>query len=120
MRHSNQNRTLGRDRDQRTALLRGLAVSLIKNGQIKTTEAKAKELRPMAERLVTYGKTGTIAARRKAAQVLGEPAAAIIKKLFEEIAPMYKERNGGYTRIIKMGRTSAGRDEAVIEYVEAK
>jgi len=120
MRHGNQNRTLSRTRSQRTALLRGLAISLIKNGQIKTTEAKAKELRPFAERLVTYGKSGTVAARRKAAQALGEPAAVVIKKLFDEIAPQYKERSGGYTRITKMGRTPAGRDEAVIEYVEAK
>lgn len=119
MRHSNQNRTLSRPRNQRTALLRGLAISLIKNGKIKTTEAKAKELRPLAERLVTYGKANTVAARRKAAQTLGEPADSVVKKLFDEIAPMYKERNGGYTRIIKMGRMS-GRDEAVIEYVESK
>lgn len=120
MRHSNKNRTLGRDRDQRTALLRGLAVSLIKHGKIKTTEAKAKELRPLAERLVTYGKSGSVASRRKAAQVLGEPTAAIIKRLFDDIAPKFKERTGGYTRIIKMGRTPAGRDEAVIEYIETK
>lgn len=120
MRHSNQNRTLSRPRNQRTALIRGLAVSLIENGKIKTTEAKAKELRPFAERLVTYGKTNTVAARRQAAKALGEPKATVIKKLFEEIAPQYKERDGGYTRIIKMGRTSAGRDEAVIEYVANK
>lgn len=120
MRHGNQNRTLSRTRNQRTALLRGLAISLIKNGKIKTTAAKAKELRPLAERLVTYGKVGTIAARRKAATALGEPADAVIKKLFEVVAPAHKERNGGYTRIIKMGRTPAGRDEAVIEYVDAK
>ena len=117
MRHGNQNRTLGRVRSQRTALLRGLAVSLIRNGKIKTTEAKAKELRPLAERLVTYAKEGTVAARRKASSVLGEPNEVTIKKLFDVIAPNYKERNGGYTRIIKMGRTPAGRDEAVIEYV---
>ncbi len=117
MQHGSKNRTLGRTRDQRTALLRGLAVSLIRDGRIKTTHAKAKELRPLAERLVTYGKDGSIAARRKAAAVLGEPKDEIIKKLFEEIAPQYKERNGGYTRVIKVGRTTAGRDEAVIEYV---
>jgi large subunit ribosomal protein L17 len=119
MRHGNQNRTLSRPSNQRTALIRGLAVSLIKKGKIKTTTAKAKELRPFAERLVTYGKAGTVAARRKASQALGEPAAPVIKKLFEEIAPNFKDRNGGYTRIIKMGRTS-GRDEAVIEYVDGK
>jgi len=119
MRHGNQNRTLSRPRDQRKALLRGLAVSLIQNGKIKTSSAKAKELRPLAERLVTYAKANTLASRRKVAQTLGEPANAIVKKLFDDIAPKYKERDGGYTRIIKMGRTS-GRDEAVIEYVEEK
>ena len=92
-------------------------MSLIENGQIKTTEAKAKELRPFAERLVTYAKKGDVAARRQAASVLGEPKDAVIKKLFEEIAPKFSDRNGGYTRVIKMGRTKAGRDEAVIEYV---
>lgn len=118
MKHGNKNRTLGRPARQKTALMRGLAVSLIEKGQIKTTAAKAKELRPFAERLVTYGKEGTIAARRKAATALGEPKDAIVKKLFDELAPKYKDRQGGYTRVIKMGRTTAGRDEAVIEYVE--
>lgn len=117
MRHGNKNRTLGRVRSQRTALLRGLAVSLIRDGKIKTTEAKAKELRPFAERLITYAKKGTVASRRQAASALGEPKAETIKKLFDEIAPKYKDRNGGYTRVIKMGQTG-GRDEAVIEYVE--
>ena len=118
MRHGNKNRTLGRVRSQRTALLRGLAVSLIRDGKIKTTEAKAKELRPYAERLVTYAKKGTLAARRQAASVLGEPKAETITKLFDEIGPKFAKRAGGYTRVIKMGRTAAGRDEAVIEYVE--
>ncbi len=117
MRHGNQNRKFGRSRDQRTALMRGLAIALIEEGKIKTTEAKAKELRSLADRLVTYGKDGSIAARRKAASVLGEPNDEVIKKLFEVIAPNYKERDGGYTRVVKMGRTLAGRDEAVIEYV---
>lgn len=118
MRHGNKNRTLSRPTRQRTALLRGLAVSLIEYGKIKTTEAKAKELRPFAERLVTYAKEGTVSARRKASSALGEPKSEIISKLFDEIAPTYKEREGGYTRVIKMGRTKAGRDEAVIEYVQ--
>ncbi len=117
MQHGKQNRTFGRVRKQRTALMRGLAVSLIRDGQIKTTTAKAKELSPFADRLVTYAKKDTIAARRKAATALGEPKADTIKKLFEEIAPKFKDRNGGYTRVIKMGRTD-GRDEAVIEYVQ--
>lgn len=116
MQHAKKNRTLGRPRRQRTALVRNLAITLIENGQITTTTAKAKELRPFAERLVTQGKENTVAARRKAATALGEPKDTIIKKLFDEIAPTYKERNGGYTRIIKMGQTS-GKDEAVIEFV---
>lgn len=117
MQHSKKNRTLGRPRRQRTALIRGLAVALINEGKIKTTEAKAKELRPFAERLVTFAKKGTVAARREASSKLGEPSEAVIKKLFSEIAEQYKEREGGYTRIIKMGRTPAGRDESVIEFV---
>jgi large subunit ribosomal protein L17 len=116
--HGNKNRKFGRVRSQRTALVRGLAVSLIRDGKIKTTEAKAKELRPFVERLISHGKKNTVAARRIVASRLGEPAAKVITKMFEEIAPKFATRNGGYTRIIKMGRTPAGRDEAVIEFVE--
>jgi large subunit ribosomal protein L17 len=116
--HGNKKRKFGRVRSQRTALVRGLAVSLIRDGKIKTTEAKAKELRPFIERLVTHGKANTVAARRVVSSRLGEPAGAVIKKMFEEIAPKYATRAGGYTRVIKMGRTPAGRDEAVIEFVE--
>lgn len=118
MQHARKNRTLSRSSSQRTALLRGLAISLINEGAIKTTAAKAKELRPFAERLITAAKKDTVATRRNAASKLGEPKSAVLKKLFEEIAPRYKERNGGYTRVIKMGRSQAGRDEAVIELVE--
>jgi large subunit ribosomal protein L17 len=118
MRHSNKNRTLGRNKDQRTSLLRGLSVSLIRDGQIKTTLAKAKELQPRIERLVTFAKKDTVTSRRIVASRLGEPSDNIIKKFFTDIAPKFAERNGGYTRVIKMGRTSAGRDEAVIEFVE--
>lgn len=117
MRHHNKNRIFGRTRKGRTALLRTLAISLIENGKIHTTEAKAKELRPYVERLVTYGKKGTVAARRHAATKLGEPEAQTIKKLFDEIAKEYADRNGGYTRIVKTGPTKAGRREAVIEFV---
>lgn len=117
MRHSKATRKLNRTRRGRTALLRGLAISLIEHGKIATTEAKAKELRPYIERLVTYAKDGSIAARRRAASRLGEPQDAIVTKLFEDIATTYKEREGGYTRVTKLGRTPAGRDEAVIEFV---
>ncbi len=116
--HGNKNRTFGRSRSQRTALVRGLAVALIENGAIKTTEAKAKELRPFVERLVSHGKANTVAARRIVASRLGDPNADNIKKVFEENAPKFAKRAGGYTRVIKMGRTPAGRDEAVIEFVE--
>jgi large subunit ribosomal protein L17 len=118
MRHSNKNRTLGRDLDQRTALLRGLSVSLIRDNRIVTTLAKAKELQPRIEKLVTIAKKGDVAARRTVSSRLGEPSDVIIKKMFTDIAPKFSDRNGGYTRIIKMGRMPSGRDEAVIEFVE--
>lgn len=118
MRHSNNNRTLSRTRSQRTALLRGLAVSLIRDGQIKTTFAKAKELQPRIEKLVTHAKADTVAARRLVASRLGEPKDVTINKLFKDIAPRFAERNGGYTRVVKLGNTSPGREEAVISFVE--
>lgn len=118
MRHSNNTRTLSRTRSQRTSLLRGLVVSLIRDGQIKTTLAKAKELQPNVERLITHAKKGTVPARRLVASQLGEPKDNTISKLFDEIAPKFAERNGGYTRVVKLGRTSPGRDEAVIAFVE--
>jgi large subunit ribosomal protein L17 len=117
MKHAKRNRTLGRTRRGRTALLRGLAVSLIKEGQITTTTAKAKELRPYVERLITTSRNDTVAARRVVASRLGEPSQDIVQKLFTEVAPRYYERSGGYTRIVKMGTTSPGRSEAVIELV---
>ncbi len=118
MRHGNKNRTLSRSKDQRTSLLRGLSVSLIRDGKITTTIAKAKELQPRIERLVTYAKKGTVAARRIVSSRLGEPSDTIVKKLFADIAPKFAERNGGYTRVIKMGRMPSGREQAVIEFVE--
>ena len=117
MRHHNKNRTFGRERKVRTALMRGLALALIEHGKIQTTEAKARELRPYIERLVTRGKNDTVASRRLVATNLGEPSDVIVKKLFGDIAKRYMDRNGGYTRIIKLGETSAGRSEACIEFV---
>lgn len=118
MKHSNKNRTLSRNVNQRTALLRGLSVSLIRDEKIITTVAKAKELQPRIERLVTYAKKDTVPARRIVSSRLGEPSDKIIKKLFSEIVPKFKDRNGGYTRVIKIGRMPSGRDQAVIEFVE--
>jgi len=117
MRHSNNKRTLSRTRSQRTALIRGLAVSLIRDGQITTTLAKAKELQPQIERLVTHAKSDSVQSRRLVASRLGEPTSSTISKLFSEVAPKFAERNGGYTRIVKLGQTS-GREEAVISFVE--
>ena len=117
MRHHNANRIFGRSTDQRRALMRGLALSLILHDKITTTEAKAKELRPFAEKLVTSAKKGTLAARKLVLSRLGQPDEAVVQKLFDTIAPKYMDRQGGYTRVVKMGRTKAGRDEAVIEFV---
>ncbi len=117
MQHAKRNRTLGRTRRGRTALLRGLALSLIKNGKIQTTTAKAKELRPYIERLITTAKNDTVASRRIVATRLGEPTDAAVRTLFTEIAPRYQDRPGGYTRIIKLGTVSPGRDESIIELV---
>lgn len=118
MKHASKNRTLGRIRSQRTALLRGLMISLIRDGQIKTTVAKAKEVQPRIERLVTTAKNDTINTRRIVASRLGEPKTETLNKLFKDIAPKFAERNGGYTRVVKMGRTSPGREEAIIAFVE--
>jgi len=117
MQHHVKNRTLGRTRRGRTALLRGLALSLLSEGKIKTTEAKAKELRPFVERLITTAKADSVAARRTVSTRLGEPKTEVIARIFADVAPKYADRPGGYTRIIKMGRTPAGRDEALIELV---
>lgn len=117
MRHHSGKRTLGRDTDERVALIRGLALSLISRERIQTTTAKAKELRPFAEKLVTQAKANTLASRRRVLSILGQPDAKIVEKLFSEIGVKYKDRQGGYTRIVKIGRSKAGRDEAVIEFV---
>jgi len=97
--------------------MRNLATSLIENGAIETTEAKAKELRPFVEKLITKAKTGTLHARRLAVRHIHKRAAA--DKLFQEIGPKYATRNGGYTRILKTGhRKGDGADMARIELIE--
>jgi len=109
-------RKFSRKTDQRRAFLKGLAASLIKNEKIKTTEARAKELRPFVERLVTYAKQGDLAGRRRVSGFLSAPVA---RKLAKEIAPQFKERNGGYTRITKIGRRmSDGSSMVYIEFVK--
>jgi large subunit ribosomal protein L17 len=115
MRHHNANRKFGRTTKQRRALLRSLAYSLALKGRITTTEAKAKELRPYMEKLITLGKKETMAARRTLESRVGPQAA---KKIAGDLAATYKERSGGYTRITKMvRRVSDGSPQAVIEFV---
>lgn len=116
MRHHNANRKFGRDKDQRKALLNSLAYSLTLKGKIRTTEPKAKELRPYMEKLITLGKKETIASRRLLEGKVGPKAA---KKIATELAKEYKERPGGYTRITKMiPRTSDASKMAIIEFVK--
>ena len=116
MRHSNANRKFGRKTDQRNALLRSLARELFLHGRIITTEAKAKEVRPYAEELITIARVGDLSARRLVAARLANNV--IVKKLVDIVAPQYKDRNGGYTRIIKLERRpSDGSKMAVIELV---
>ncbi len=104
MRHHVNKRTLNRDRRQRTALLRSLARSLVLHEGIVTTVAKAKELRPFVERLVTTSKKNSVASRRDVATILGGAAPAV-KKLHDTLAVRYAKRAGGYTRIVRLGRT---------------
>lgn len=102
MKHHNKTRALGRERKVRTALLRSLARNLIHEEKMITTEAKAKTLRPVIEKLITRAKEDTVANRRVIYSRLGNDDRAT-KKLFATIAPRYKERAGGYTRIVRVG-----------------
>ena len=114
MRHRVHGRKLGRPTPHRRALLRNLCTSLFEHERITTTVEKAKELRPVAEKLITLGKDGGLHSRRQAAAQLLN--AAVVKKLFDIIANRFADRNGGYTRIVKLGyRQGDGADLAVIE-----
>lgn len=98
---SQKNRKLGRTSDQRRAMLRAMVTYLLENGQIKTTYARAKEVAPMAEKMITLAKKNNLAAYRQALSYLTKEDVA--KKLFDEIGPKYATRNGGYTRVVKIG-----------------
>lgn len=118
MRHRHKNRIFGRQRAGRKALLSGLAVSLIKYEKIVTTKARAKEMRPYVEKLITALKKDSkdISKRREILRKI--PQKGVVKKLVEEIAPRYKSRNGGYIRIIKLGqRGGDGAEMSQIEFV---
>jgi len=113
--HSQKTKQLGRERNVRNALLKTMAVSLIRDSKIKTTETKAKVLKPIVEKLVTKAKAGDIASKRIIVSKVGALSAKI---LLEKIAPKYKDRNGGYLRITKLNtRKSDGASVAQIEFV---
>ena len=118
MRHQKKTVKLGRTAEHRKALLANQVCSLIEHQRIKTTLAKAKAVRPLAEKMVTLGKQGSLHARRTALAVLRQKNA--VKKLFDDIAPRSAERKGGYTRIIKLGqRKSDSAKVALLEWVDA-
>ncbi|HEX8077714.1 MAG TPA: 50S ribosomal protein L17 [Chthoniobacterales bacterium] len=118
MRHQKKTVKLGRTAEHRKALLANQVCSLIEHQRIKTTLAKAKAVRPLAEKMVTLGKKGSLHARRTALAVLRQRDA--VKKLFDDIAPRSASRNGGYTRIVKLGaRKSDSAPVAFIEWVDA-
>lgn len=117
MNHGKSIRKFGRVRSQRTALLRSLAKSLIEHGKIKTTLAKAKEVRPFVEKLVTKGRTGDLAARRLIISRLGGDK-TVGSKVVDDISKNFKDRSGGYTRITKLApRGGDGGEMAIIEFV---
>ena len=119
MRHQKKTVKLGRTASHRKSLLANQVCSLIEHKRIKTTLAKAKAVRPLAEKMVTLGKRGDLHARRIAAGYLGQKDA--VKKLFAEIAPRAADRKGGYTRIIKLGqRLSDSAPMAYIEWVDSE
>ena len=109
-------RKLGRPTDHRKAMLRAMVTYLLYNGKIETTVTRAKEVRPLAEKMITLGKKNTLAAKRQAFAFITKEA--VVKKTFDEIAPKYADRNGGYTRIIRIGpRRGDGAEMAIIELI---
>jgi large subunit ribosomal protein L17 len=117
MRHRLSGRKLNRTSAHRKAMFSNLAAALVKHEQIRTTLPKAKELRPVVERLITLGKRGNLHARRQAIAVLAD--AGLAAKLFDTLAPRYAERHGGYTRVIKAGmRYGDAAPMALIEFVD--
>ncbi len=119
MRHRQTTATLGRSPAHRKAMLRNMVTDLLRHEKIQTTAAKAKVLRPLAERMITLGKRESLHARRHAARVIRDKD--VLRKLFDDLAPRYAERPGGYTRITKLATRPGDRaDMAVIEFVEAE
>ena len=116
MRHRIAGRKLSRPTDQRLALFRGQVTDLLRYEKLRTTEAKAKEVRPLAERIITLGKDGSLHSRRRALRFVTDPK--VVRKVFEDIGPRYADRHGGYTRIVKLGpRPGDGAPMAQLELV---
>lgn len=110
-------RKLGRPTAHRNAMLRGLVTFLLENGKMETTVYRAKEVRALTDKMITLGKKNTLASRRQALAFITKED--VVKKLFDEIAPAYAERNGGYTRVLKTGpRRGDGAEMAIIELVK--
>jgi len=117
MRHRKKGRELSRTSSHKRAMLRNMATSLIQHERIRTTEAKAKELRPVVEKLITIGGTDDVHSRRRARRMIQDRA--VLQKLFDEVGPRFRERPGGYTRILKLGaRKGDGAELAIIELTE--
>src|SRR5262249_22611678 len=114
VRHHRTGRKLGRDSAQRKALYSGLAGALIEHGRIRTTEAKAKAVKPVAEQMITLGRRGDLSARRQALAFLRSKD--VVTKLFDDVGPRFKERPGGYSRIVKIGPRPG--DAAEMVYLE--
>ena len=112
-----RNRKLGRPTAHRNAMLRGMVTLLLENGQIETTLTRAKEVRSMAEKMITLGKKNTLASRRAALAYITKED--VVSKLFAEIAPKYENRQGGYTQIFKMGpRRGDAAEMAIVKLIE--
>ena len=109
---SQKNRKLGRTSDQRRAMLRAMVTYLLENGQIKTTYARAKEVAPVCEKMITLAKHNNLASYRQALSFITKEDVA--KKLFQELGPKYAERNGGYTRVVRIGPRRGDAAEMVI------
>ncbi len=110
-------RKLGRPTNQRMALLRNMTTSLLENGKVQTTVTRAKEVQKLADKMVTLGKSNTLHTKRQALSFITKRD--VVSKLFDEIAPKYAERNGGYTRIIKIGpRRGDAAEMAILELVD--
>ena len=117
MRHRVSGRKFGRESGHRKLMLKNLVKSLVEHGRINTTVAKAKEIRSLAERLITYGKKNTVHHRRLAYKILQNRT--LVKKVFDELAPQYSDREGGYTRVLKAGfRRGDSAAMAIIEYIQ--